>query len=122
MSSGFRVVLITAPRGRGEEIAKRIVEERLAACVNVVKGVKSFYWWEGRVNEDDEELLVVKTRADAVDSLIRRVKEIHPYSVPEIIALDIVEGNRDYLEWVRAEVRPLGSGSIPEASGGESQG
>jgi periplasmic divalent cation tolerance protein len=122
VASAYKVVLITAPKGKGVEIARRIVEERLAACVNVVSGVTSIYWWEGKVNVDDEDLLIVKTRGDAVGALVRRVKEIHPYTVPEIIALDIVEGNPDYLRWVEEEVKPVGGGSVAAAGSGEDKG
>ena len=98
------VVLITAPRGKGEDIARALVEKRLAACVNVVKGVRSFYWWKGELNVDDEDLLVVKTVGRALDRLIDEVKRIHPYTVPEVIALPILKGNRDYMEWLAREV------------------
>jgi periplasmic divalent cation tolerance protein len=108
---GERVVLITTPRGEGARIAKFIVERRLAACVNVVPGVTSFYWWEGKLVEDGEELLVVKTVDNLVERLIEEVKKNHPYTVPEIISLPIEEGNADYLEWLRGEVEaPGGSG------------
>ncbi|MCE4612724.1 MAG: divalent-cation tolerance protein CutA [Desulfurococcales archaeon] len=108
---GERVVFITAPRGEGSRIAKYIVEKRLAACVNVVHGITSFYWWEGRLVEDSEDLLVVKTVEEAVGALIEEVKKVHPYTVPEIVSLPIEKGNRDYLEWVRREVSlPSGHG------------
>ncbi len=103
---GYLVVFITTPRDKGEEIAKRLVEDRLAACVNVVDGVKSIYWWKGKIESDEESLLIVKTRSEAFGKLVEKVREIHPYSVPEIIALPIVAGNKDYLEWMRDEVRP----------------
>ncbi len=114
-----KVILITTPPGKGEEIARLLVEERLAACVNVVKGIRSFYWWEGKVNVDDEELLVVKTRGEAVGKLVKRVKEVHPYTVPEVIALDVSEGNEDYIKWVVEEVKNVDSSSVSEAGGGE---
>lgn len=121
MPGEFKVVLITAPKGRGVEIARRIVEERLAACVNVVSGVTSIYWWEGKVNVDSEDLLVVKTTSEALERLIKRVREIHPYTVPEIIALDVAAGSDDYLKWVAEEVKPVG-GSVSPASSGEGEG
>lgn len=118
--SDFKVIFITAPKGKGFEIARRIVEERLAACVNVVSGVTSIYWWEGKVQVDSEELLIVKTKGEAIEKLIERVKEIHPYTVPEIIAIDITRGNKDYLEWVEREVASLG-GSVTAVSGREGE-
>ena len=117
--AGVKVVLITTPPGKGEEIARLLVEERLAACVNVVKGIKSFYWWEGKVNVDEEELLIVKTRGEVIDKLVRRVKEVHPYTVPEVIALNVSEGNEDYIKWVFEEVKPVGGSSIAETGGRE---
>ncbi len=81
-----------------------MVEERLAACVNVIGGLTSFYWWEGKVQKDSEALLVLKTTEDAYDLLERRIRELHPYTVPEIIALPVVRGSGDYLLWVKKEV------------------
>jgi len=108
--TGKVVVLITAPKGKGEELAEFIVSRRLAACVNVVGGVRSFYWWKGELVKDDEDLLIVKTTRGALQRLVDEVKRVHPYSVPEIVALDIVDGNPDYLEWVEGEVAASGSG------------
>ncbi len=110
MATGKVVVLITAPRGKGEEIAEFIVSRRLAACVNVVGGIKSFYWWQGEMQRDEEDLLIVKTTREALARLVSEVKKVHPYTVPEIIALDVVEGNPDYLKWVEDEVGRSGSG------------
>ncbi len=100
------VVLITTP-GEKEalEIARTLVEEKLAACVNVIPKVSSIYRWRGKVEEDSEALMVVKTTPEAFERLQARVKELHSYTVPEIIALPIVEGNPDYLAWVRESVR-----------------
>ncbi len=116
--TGKVVVLITAPKGKGDDLAEFIVSRRLAACVNVVGGIRSFYWWKGELVRDDEDLLVVKTTRDVLPSLISEVKRVHPYTVPEIIALDVVEGNPDYLKWVEDEVKTSGSGE-PGSGGGE---
>jgi periplasmic divalent cation tolerance protein len=95
------VIFITSG---GEEETKRLarvlVEERLAACVNIVSGVESLYWWKGKVELSKEWLLVVKTEKKKVKEVVNRVKEIHSYEVPEVIALPIIEGNRDYLQWI----------------------
>ncbi|MGC8583569.1 MAG: divalent-cation tolerance protein CutA [Thermoproteus sp.] len=96
---GHVVVYITAPRDDGERIARHLVERRLAACVNVAP-VVSVYRWEGRVERDEEVLLIVKTRQERLRELMSEVKAVHPYKVPEIIALPIVEGDPDYLKWV----------------------
>ncbi|HID66021.1 MAG TPA: divalent-cation tolerance protein CutA [Aquificaceae bacterium] len=98
--NGYYVVLITTPVDKGEEIANFIIENKLGACVNVVKEVRSIYWWKGNIEKDTEALLVVKTSAEKFNQLIREVKKIHPYTVPEIIALPIVAGNPEYLNWI----------------------
>jgi periplasmic divalent cation tolerance protein len=84
----LRVVLLTAPDPAvAEGLARSLVEERLAACVNVVPGVRSFYRWKGRVETAGELLLVVKTRADRAAALAARVRELHPYELPEVLEL-----------------------------------
>jgi periplasmic divalent cation tolerance protein len=94
-------LFITVPNEEtATTLARSLVEEHLAACVNRVPGVRSTYFWEGRVCVDEELLLVVKTRADLFEPLRARVTELHPYRVPEIIALPIVQGHRDYLDWI----------------------
>lgn len=95
------VILITA--GSPEEassIARALVDEHLAACVNVVPGVRSFFFWEGRTQDAAETLLIVKSRRPLLDDLVTRVKAVHSYSVPEIVALPIIAGLPDYLAWV----------------------
>ena len=87
-------------REKAESIAKTIVDEKLAACANIIDGVSSYYWWQGKTEWAKELLLVIKTNASKVDRLIDRIKAIHPYSVPEIIALPIVKGNKPYLDWI----------------------
>jgi len=94
------VILITTPVDKGEEIANFIIENKLGACVNVVKEVKSIYWWKGNIEKDTEALLVVKTSVEKFNQLMREVRKIHPYTVPEIIALPIVAGNPEYLKWL----------------------
>lgn len=99
---GVIVVLVTCPsREVGEKIARAVVEDRLAACVNVVSGLNSVYRWKGKVCQDPESLLVIKTRRTKLPALSRRVKGLHPYSVPEVIALPVIAGSGPYLSWVR---------------------
>ena len=106
-SEALAVVLVTtANDAEGAAIARSLVDERLAACVNVVPGVRSVYRWEGAVHEDAEALLVVKTRRALVDRVAARVKELHSYALPETIALSIVGGAEAYLAWVREETTP----------------
>jgi periplasmic divalent cation tolerance protein len=100
----FVVVYVTVGSvEEGEKLAAALVEERLAACVNRVGPIRSTYRWEGKLERSEEELLVIKTRKDLFDALKRRVQELHSYSVPEIIALPIVDGNESYLRWLEAE-------------------
>ena len=98
------VVLSTAPdAGQAERLARRLVEERLAACVSQVPGMKSLYHWEGEVEEANEVLLIVKTHASRAPELTRRLRELHPYDVPEILVLPVAAGLPGYLEWIRNE-------------------
>jgi len=102
--SDVRVVLITAPAGgAAKTIAKDLVDHQLAACVNVIRGVESVYRWEGRIEDDTEDLLMVKTTSERMDDLTARIAEIHPYSVPEVVALPVVAGSKSYLDWVLGE-------------------
>lgn len=101
----LRLVLVNVPEAAAKEIARGLVERRLAACVNVIPGVTSFYRWQGKLEEDTECTLFVKTRASLMEELTHAVKELHPYELPEVIALPIqmAEGNADYAQWVLAE-------------------
>jgi len=95
------VVLVTCPSAEvGEKIARALVEERLAACVNLIPQIASVYRWEGKVVLDGETLLVIKTRRTRFSSLATRITALHPYSVPEIIALPLETGARPYLAWL----------------------
>jgi periplasmic divalent cation tolerance protein len=97
---GYYVVFITVPVEKSQELADFIVQKKLGACVNIVPEVSSVYWWKGNIERDRESLLIVKTSAEKFKELIRQVKSVHPYSVPEIIAMPIVAGNEDYLKWI----------------------
>jgi periplasmic divalent cation tolerance protein len=102
--TGARVVLSTAPTAEvAARIARALVEERLAACVNLVEPVRSVYRWQGAVEEASEVLLVAKTRADRCDALAARVQALHPYALPEIVVIAIEGGSQRYLDWVVSE-------------------
>lgn len=101
----FITVLIATPPSASDALARSLVESRTAACVNRIPGVKSTYRWEGDIVVDDEEVLVVKTTRAAFADLKTLVEKEHPYDVPEVIALPIVEGNKAYLDWLRDNVR-----------------
>lgn len=108
--SPYVVVLLTSgSREEAERLASSLVEERLAACVNLVPGLSSTYWWEGEVERAEEVLLVIKTHQDLLDSLVERVKALHSYTIPEVIALPILGGNEDYLRWVAEVLRTPGT-------------
>jgi len=100
------VVLVTMPTAeRAAELARTLVEERLAACGNVVPGLRSIYRWEGKVVDEPEVLLVLKTTAARFEALRDRVLALHPYQVPEVLALPVEAGSAAYLAWVGAETR-----------------
>ena len=109
----FRLVYITTARvEEARRIGRALVEERLAACANIVPGMESIYHWQGAVVEDKEVLLIVKTRADLVDAAIDKVKALHSYTCPCVVALPILTGNPAYLEWLGHETRePTPAGS-----------
>ncbi len=98
--SEHRMSYITAPAEVAEQIANTLVQEDLAVCINIIDQVVSVYKWEGQVEKAHESLLIVKTTTEKTDALIERVREIHPYEVPEVISFDIVGGNQDYLDWL----------------------
>lgn len=102
----FRMLYMTAG---GLDEAKRIgrvlVEERLAACVNIVPAMQSLYWWEGKVQEETEVVLIAKTRADLVAPLTERVKTLHSYTVPCVVSLPIEGGNPAFLDWIAQETQ-----------------
>lgn len=100
---GVRVVFVTAPPREAERIARTLVEERLAACANLVPHVTSLYWWDGKLNRDVETLIILKTPPRRVAKLLQRVKALHGYQVPEFLALPVVEANPAYARWVHQE-------------------
>lgn len=102
----FYVVLVTArDQGEAQRIAEQVVNERLAACVNVVSGVSSTYIWRGEVERTSEALLLMKTSREKLDYLFKRVKELHSYEMPELLALPIERGSPEYLKWLEESLR-----------------
>ena len=102
----YLLVLITAPDlHTAQNLGRTLVEKRVAACVNLVPGLVSIYTWDGAVQEDQEVLLLVKTRSDLLESqLIPLVSELHPYDLPEIIGVPIQAGEKGYLNWIASSV------------------
>jgi periplasmic divalent cation tolerance protein len=95
------VIFITAPNEEeGAKIARTLVEERLAGCVNIVKPIRSIYRWQDNIEDDTETLMIVKTQKRLFESLSSRVMELHSYTVPEIVAVPVVQGSKDYLKWL----------------------
>lgn len=100
------VVLVTAPSpDQAAELARALVEERLAACGNVLPAIRSIYRWEGKIHDDAEALLVLKTTRGRFEALRERVIALHPYDVPEVLALPVEAGSAPYLAWLAAETR-----------------
>jgi periplasmic divalent cation tolerance protein len=98
---GALVVLVTCPTQRiAQKMAHTLVEQRQAACVNVIPGLTSIYRWEGKIRRDTETLLVIKTRRMRLPGLTRLVKSLHPYSIPEVLAVPVAGGSGSYLSWV----------------------
>lgn len=104
-----RVVLVTlGDRDAGCILARRLVQERLVACGNVIPGLTSVYRWDGEIQEETEAMVMLKTTEDLVEAVRKRVLELHPYEVPEFLSLPVMEGHDPYLRWVAGEVKNPG--------------
>jgi len=104
----YITVLMTSPdRKEATKIARSLLEERKAACVSIFPKGESYFWWDGKINLGEEYLLISKTREELLPDLIETVKKIHSYDVPEIIALPITGGSRDYLDWLGKETKDV---------------
>ncbi|MBN2097217.1 MAG: divalent-cation tolerance protein CutA [Candidatus Omnitrophica bacterium] len=102
----LNLVYITAKdKDEARKIGRELVKERLAACVNIIDGMNSLYWWEGKIQDDNEAILIAKTKESLVSALITKVKSLHSYSCPCIVSLPILDGNKDYLEWLEKETK-----------------
>jgi periplasmic divalent cation tolerance protein len=104
MTDCIQVTTTTSKEEEARSLAKTLVEKRLAACAQVLGPITSVYWWQGKMEEAKEWLCIFKTRASLYEKLEEEIRRIHPYEVPEIVALPIADGSRDYLEWIRKEV------------------
>ncbi len=102
----YAVVFVTAANLKeAKKIASVVVKERLVACVNIVKKIESIYWWQGKIEKSAEVLLIMKTKISLAKKLIKKVKSLHSYKVPEIIMFPIIAGNPDYLKWMEDETK-----------------
>ncbi len=101
----YLVYVTASSQEEAKDLAKKAVEARLAACANVYPQITSFYWWEGKLNQDQEASVIFKTWADKVEKLIERLKEWHSYSCPCVLAWPIEKGNQAFIAWIEQETR-----------------
>ena len=106
MATPYIIVFVTAKdTAQARGISRGLLSARLAACVNILEGVQSLFRWEGKIDEAREVLLVIKSRKKLFPKIVKKVKALHSYSVPEIIALPIIAGQKDYLNWIKKEAK-----------------
>ncbi len=100
----MKIVLCTTPTDKADEIADQLLNNRLASCVNVIEKIKSKYWWEGKIQTDNESLLIIKTDDNSNEKIKLFIKSIHPYDVPEIVFINVDDVNKPYLDWVLSNI------------------
>src|ERR1039458_4992649 len=101
MNIQYIIILVTAKdRKEAEQIAKGLLEAKLIACANIIEGVQSFFWWQGKIDSSKEVLLILKTKKNLFKKVSVKVKSLHSYQTPEIISLPLSAGSKDYLEWI----------------------
>jgi len=105
MEEYIQVFTTTEKKEDAEKIAKALAEKRLAGCIQIVGPIRSTYWWKDKVETAEEWLCFIKSKKSLYDELEKAIKEIHPYEAPEIIAMPIVRGSKDYLEWLKNELK-----------------
>ena len=114
----MRIIFCTTPPAKAEEIARKLLDERLIACANIVPNLHSLYWWKGKIETAGESLLIMKTRNKQVAAAMRRIQSLHPYEVPEIVAVPVDSAHGPYAEWVRdmtrAPYRAAGEPAAPK--------
>ena len=104
----YQIVFMTAPnREEAVKIVRTLLEEKLIACGNIVDSVSSFFWWKGKIEEEKEILVIMKSNEKLFKKLSKRVTELHSYDVPEILALPIVDGSQSYLDWLKSCLEPV---------------
>lgn len=102
----YIVVLVTVPNKKeAQRIARALLKNKLVACVNIVPKIESHFWWQAKIDSVSEALLIIKSQKSKLNKIIKLVKSIHSYEVPEIIALPIIGGNKSYLEWLDESLR-----------------
>jgi len=101
----YIVVFVTCKSvNEAEKIAEALLSKRLAACINILPQIKSFYWWKGKIEESQETLLIIKSKTSLLNKLVNEVKLTHSYETPEIIALPIIGGDNNYIKWLNSEL------------------
>lgn len=102
----FNLIYITTKdKAEARKIGRQLLKERLVACVNIIEGMNSLYWWEDKICDGQEAILIAKTKQSLVKELIDRVKSLHSYSTPCVVSLPILEGNKDYLQWLYKQTK-----------------
>ncbi len=96
----YIIVFVTVPNNKFKRIIDQLLTKKLVACINVIKNVSSYYWWENKICTDKESLLIIKTKKVLFKKLLNEIKKVHPYKVPEIISIKMSEGNKEYLNWI----------------------
>lgn len=104
MTKTIQVITTTETKSDALAIARAVVEKRLAACVQIIGPITSTYWWQGEIETAEEWLCVIKSRQDLYEQLGAAIREVHPYDVPEILAVPVVAGSKDYLRWLDSEL------------------
>ena len=95
------LVLCTCPPGNAKDIAQKLVQQKLAACVNIMPNIRSIYHWQGEIQDDTEAMLVIKTTTEQYEKMEKTIKKLHPYELPEIISISLTGGNKDYIQWIK---------------------
>ncbi len=105
MDRGRLIISTVSSEEQAERIAKHLVENNFAACVNIVPGLTSFYYWEGKLQRDSELLLLIKTTKEMEETVIQEIKKVHPYNVPEILSFNVENGLEEYINWMKSSVK-----------------
>ncbi len=101
----YSIVYITTSGAlESKEIAKKLLEEKISACINIIPTVDSIYLWKGKIEQDSESIMIVKTKSELVEEVIKRVEEIHSYEIPCVLEITVNKGSKNYLEWMESEL------------------
>ncbi len=105
--SGVLVYITCKDKTEAENVGRALVEAKLAACVNIIDGMQSMFWWEGAAQKESETVLLAKTKVGLVQKLTEKVKSVHSYDCPCVVALPIIDGNPEFLQWIQDETAQL---------------